>query len=99
MNEKTKNIIIAFAWAISITSLCALGVFSPDRVPAVYRIIGLAEFVRSTNTIKSDFSATCAVKNLPRASVTLAPRADQAGPKPRAIRARPSQRAANCSPL
>ena len=56
MNEKTKNIIIAFAWAISITALCALGVFrrpelwiedeifqNPVAVPGDIVIIGIDE--------------------------------------------------------
>ena len=54
MNEKTKNLIIAFAWAVSITVLCALGVFrrpelwiedeifqTPEAVPGDIVIIGI----------------------------------------------------------
>ncbi len=56
MNEKTKNLIIAFAWAVSITVLCALGVFrrpelwiedeifqTPEAVPGDIVIIGIDE--------------------------------------------------------
>ena len=56
MNEKTKNLIIALAWAVSITALCALGVFrrpelwiedeifqNPEAVPGDIVIIGIDE--------------------------------------------------------
>lgn len=56
MNERTKNLIIAFAWALSITVLCALGVFrrpelwiedeifqNPEAVPGDIVIIGIDE--------------------------------------------------------
>lgn len=56
MNEKTKNLIIAFAWVVSITVLCALGVFrrpelwiedeifqNPEAVPGDIVIIGIDE--------------------------------------------------------
>ena len=56
MNERTKNLIIAFAWAVSITALCALGVFRrpelwvedeifqrPEAVPGDVVIIGIDE--------------------------------------------------------
>ena len=51
------------------------------------RLSGLAEFVRSTKRFKSVFPATCAAEKLLRAQLMQAPRADQAGPKPRAISA------------
>ena len=56
MNERTKNLIIALAWAVSITALCALGVFrrpelwvedeifqNPVAVPGDIVIIGIDE--------------------------------------------------------
>ena len=47
--------------------------------------MSLAEFAQSANRFIFVFPATCAAEKLPKAKRHASPRADQAGPKPRAM--------------